>query len=139
MKQNFVTSWKSSVQPRKQRKYSYNAPLHIKGKMLSVNLAKDLRKKFNKRSIRVKKGDKVKIMRGMFKGKSNKVERVDIENCKVFVSGIEIIKKDGSKTTYPIAPSNLQIIELDLGDKKRQKSLDKGKETKKAKDIKKQE
>ena len=43
--------WKSSKQPRKQRKYIANAPLHIKIKLTGVNLAKELRKKYQKRSI----------------------------------------------------------------------------------------
>jgi len=42
MKQKFSTTWKASKQPRKQRKYSANAPLHIKRKMLSANLSKTL-------------------------------------------------------------------------------------------------
>ncbi|MCW1309534.1 MAG: 60S ribosomal protein L26, partial [Candidatus Nanoarchaeia archaeon] len=31
--------WKSSKKPSKQRKYRYNAPLHIRRKFLSVNLS----------------------------------------------------------------------------------------------------
>ena len=50
MKRKFSKSWKSSKQPRKQRKYSANAPLHLKRKLLSVNLSKELRKKYGKRS-----------------------------------------------------------------------------------------
>jgi len=67
MKQKFSTTWKASKQPRKQRKYSANAPLHIKRKMLSANLSKPLREKHKIRNIEVRKGDKVIIMRGKFK------------------------------------------------------------------------
>ena len=48
MKKKFSESWKSSKQVRKQRKYRYNAPLHIKQKFVNVHLAKELRKKYKK-------------------------------------------------------------------------------------------
>ena len=69
MKQKFSIHWKSSKQPRKQRKYAANAPLHLRKKFVSANLSKDLRKKQGKRNIPLRKGDIVKIMRGKFKGK----------------------------------------------------------------------
>ncbi len=62
MKRKFSKSWKSSKQPRKQRKYAANAPLHLKRKLLSVNLSKDLRKKYGKRNMMIRKEDVVKIM-----------------------------------------------------------------------------
>jgi large subunit ribosomal protein L24 len=124
MKSIFSISWIRSKQPRKQRKYRHNAPLHIKKKFISVNFAKELREKYTKRNFPVIKGDKVKIMRGQFKGKSGLVERVDMRNIKILVQGAENIKKDGSKVGYPISPSNLMIIELKLDDKKRKASLE---------------
>lgn len=116
--------WKRSKQPRKQRKYRYNAPLHIKSKFLASHLSKELRKKYNKRNATVRKGDKIKILRGQFKGKVGKIDRVDLKRTKVYITGIEIAKKDGTKTFYPIHPSNLLITELNLDDKKRVKTLE---------------
>ena len=123
MKSIFSLSWIRSKQPRKQRKYRHNAPLHIKKKFLSVNFTKELREKYNKRNLTVIKGDKVKIMRGQFKGKEGIVEKVDVRNIKILVQGAEMIKKDGSKVNYPISPSNLMITELKLDDEKRKPSL----------------
>ena len=60
MSQQFSTTWNASKQPRKQRKYRYNAPLHTKQKFLQVHLSPELRKKYSLRNILVKKGDKVK-------------------------------------------------------------------------------
>ena len=119
MKKDFSTSWKSSTQPRKQRKYLFNMPLHLKSKLLNVHLSKDLREKYNTRSIRVRKGDVVKVLRGQFKGQSGKIETVDIKKTRVTVTKIEVSKKDGTKALYPLNPSNLVIEELDLSDKKR--------------------
>lgn len=119
MKKKFSKAWKSSKQPRKQRKYVANAPIHIKRKRLSVNLSKDLRKKIGKRNIIVRKGDKVKIMRGKFKGKTGKIEKVFTKLSKVFVEGINVKKQEGSMVNVKLTPSNLQIIELYEDDKKR--------------------
>jgi len=124
MKSIFSTSWKSSKQPRKQRKYLYNAPRHIKKKLVSTMLSKELREKYNKRNVPIRKGDKVKILRGQFKGKTGEVIRVDLRNLKVNINKIELLKKDGNKVFYPLSPSNLMITELKLDDKKRKKLLE---------------
>ena len=139
MKQKFSTSWKSSKQPRKQRKYTANAPLHIKKKLVSVNLSKDLRKKYGKRNISVRKNDVVRIMKGKFNKKKGKVTEVKLKKSKIIIEGIQVKKQDGSKVNFPMKASNLQIIELYLEDKKRVKKL--GTEVKKTetKEIKKQE
>jgi len=122
-----VKSWKSSIQPRKQRKYRYNSPLHKKQKLVSSHLSKELKQKYNKRSIGIKLGDKVIIARGQFKNKTGKIEKVDLKKSKVIVSGIEIERKDGTKTKPLIEPSNLIITELIIEDKKRKKILDRWK------------
>ena len=130
MKQKFSTKWKASKQPRKQRKYSANAPLHLKRKLLSVNLSKELRKKYSRRNIPARKGDTVKIMIGKFKKKSGKIISIDTKTSKIKIEGITIKKQDGSKANVKIHPSNLQIIELNLNDKKRMKIQNKKQEKK---------
>ncbi len=121
MKKKFSTSWKSSKQPRKQRKYVAQAPLHVKKKLVSVNLSKELRKKHEKRNLAVRKDDVVKIKRGKYKGKQGKVLSVKLKMQKITVEGIQVKKLDGSKVNVNLRPSNLQIIELILEDKKRLK------------------
>ena len=125
MKKKFSKSWKSSKKPNKQRKYRSNAPLHIRGKFMHAHLSKELRDKYKKRSVRVRKGDSVKIVRGNFKGKVGKVERVDLKNLKIFVSGVDLTKSDGTKKQIPIDPSNVVLTELNIEDKKRKARLEK--------------
>jgi large subunit ribosomal protein L24 len=132
MKTKFSTTWTASKQPRKQRKYRANAPLHLRRKMMSVSLSKELKKKHEKRNFPVRKGDMVSIMRGEFKGKSGKVDNVDLKKLRIEIDGIYRTKKDGSKTNVYFAPSNLQIKELDLNDQKRKIAIER-KETKKSK------
>ena len=119
MKQEFSTSWISSKQPRKQRKYLANAPLHLKHKFLSANLSKELRKKYAKRNLPLRKGDEVLIMRGAFKKKKAKVTSVDLKNTRIALEGIQRNKKDGSKVNVFFHPRALQITTLNLDDKQR--------------------
>ena len=97
MKKDFSTAWKASSQVRKQRKYKFNAPLHIKQKFMASNLTKELRKKMGKRNVEVRKGDIVKVMRGKLAGKSGKVANVDLKRERVTIEGLQNQKKDGTK------------------------------------------
>lgn len=54
MKNKSSVSWKSSKKVRKQRKYRFNSPLHIKHEMLASHLSKELRKKYSKRGSALK-------------------------------------------------------------------------------------
>jgi len=139
MKQKFSVSWTGSKQPRKQRKFRANAPLHLRRKMISVSLSKNLREKHDKRNFPVRKGDNVSIMRGEFKGKSGKIESVNMKKMKVVIDGIYRTKKDGSKVAVMFEPSNLQIKELVLEDKKRKVSLERKASVKKIKTENKKE
>ena len=124
MKTKFSRSWVKSRQPRKQRKYRHNAPLHIKQKFVSAHLSKELRKKYDRRSMNLRKGDDVKIMRGRFKNKTGRIEEVSVKKTLVYVSGVEIAKRDGTKARHPINPSNMIITGVNMDDKMRNKAIE---------------
>lgn len=138
----FSKNWKSSKNPSKQRKYRAKAPIHIKKKLLSMNLSKDLRKKYSKRNVEPRKGDTVTIMKGKYKGKKGKISKLKIKRLKVYIEGLQVKKQDGSMVDVPFRASNLQITELNTDDKKRFKKLKSDKKTEtteKKKDSKKEE
>jgi large subunit ribosomal protein L24 len=114
----------TSSQPRKQRKFMYNAPLHIKSKFLTSHLNEELQKTYNKRSARVIVGDTVKIMRGDFAGTEGKVQSVDLKTSQVTVEGVSVAKADGKEVPRPVHASNLLITKLVLDDEKRVASLE---------------
>lgn len=131
MKTEFSTSWLSSSQVRKQRKYRHNAPLHVRHKFLSAQLSKDLRKKYGKRSLPLRKGDEVLVMRGQFKKKKAKVISLDLASSRVTLEGLQRSKRDGTKIAVPINARALQIQTLVLEDKERIAVLERaGKSTK---------
>ncbi len=120
----FTVNWKRSAQTRKQRKFLHRAPLHVKQKLMHAHLSPQLREKYSgTRSIQLRKGDKVKVLRGEFRKKEGKIERVQLKLSRVYVSGLDRIKADGSKIAVAFHPSNLLLIDLDLSDKKRKNKL----------------
>lgn len=125
--------WVSSKQPRKQRKYRHNAPLHVRQKFVSAHLSEVLITRFGKRSLPLKKGDEVKVMRGSDKGFKGKVERINLKNSKVYVDGLNVKKVDGSEVLKPVNPSNLLITDPKMEDKRRQMIVERSREAKEKK------
>jgi large subunit ribosomal protein L24 len=120
MKQKWSSEWKSSVQPRKQRKYRRNAPLHVMHKFLGARLSAEHMRQFGRRSLPIRKGDEVRLMRGSKKGIKGVVNKVDTKKSKVYVDGIIAKKVDGSEVMKPLQPSNLMITKPSMDDKRRQ-------------------
>ena len=123
MKSEFSTAWNSSSQVRKQRKYRFNAPLHIRHKFLSAHLSKELRKKYGKRSLPLRTGDEVLVMRGSFKKKKAKVVSVDVSNSRVTLEGLQRSKRDGSKVSVYFDPRVLKIEALGSEDRERMAAI----------------
>ncbi|MBS3074180.1 50S ribosomal protein L24 [Candidatus Pacearchaeota archaeon] len=119
MKQKFSMAWNSSRQVRKQRKFRARAPLHIRHKLMSAKLSKELRKKHNIKSLPIRNGDEIKVMKGKFRRKSGRVNKVNLKKLKVAVEKLQIQKKDGTKVDVWFRPSNLLITDLNMDDKKR--------------------
>ena len=112
-------TWVRSKKPRKQRKYIYNAPLHIKRRMMASPLSEELKKEYKINALPVRKGDTVKIMRGDFKGQVGKITKVMVKKMRVHVDIAKRKNLKGEEKFIPIHPSNLMILELYSEDKKR--------------------
>ncbi len=102
-----------SIQTRKQRKARYAASLHQRQKFVRAPLSKTLAKSLNAKRLMVKKGDTVKVMVGDNKGKTGVVDSVNLKLEKVYVNGVERVKKDGNKVLIPINPSNVRITKTE--------------------------
>lgn len=113
-----------SKSPRKQRKTLKNMPIHRKKNLFNVHLSEELRKQYGVRSLTVRKGDVVEVMRGSFKGHVNKVASVDRRKVLLHVEGITIAKSDEKQVARPLHPSNVMLTRLDVSDPMRKKKLD---------------
>ena len=114
---------KKTIQPRKQRKRVYNAPLHQRGKLMASVLAVELKKKYGKAALPLREGDTVEVMRGDFRGHKDKVAAIDRTRYRVYVKGVVNKKANGEDAPRPLNASNLRIVELALGDKKREQMI----------------
>ena len=114
----------SSKKPSKQRKTFFNAPPHRRKSFLSAPLSPDLIAKYGVKRLTVRKGDTVKVLRGEWRGHEGKVVSVDYGRIALHIDGIRIKKADGTPVYYPVHPSNVMIINLDLSDKMRRKIIE---------------
>jgi large subunit ribosomal protein L24 len=112
-----------SIQPRKQRKARYTAPLHVQGHYLAAPLSRELREQYKRRSIRVVTGDTVKILRGDARGEEGVVDEVNVGRCTLLVHGVSLTKADNTEVPRPVHPSNVRITRLNLKDRKRAERL----------------
>lgn len=124
-----------SSKPKKQRKFHYDKPLHMKQQGLASHLDKKLAKQLEKKSIPIRKGDTMKVMRGGMKGKSGKITGVSYRKGIVFIENVMRKKANGEEVQVPLKASNLLVVDLDKSDAKRFKGKvlkeEKKKETKK--------
>jgi large subunit ribosomal protein L24 len=114
-----------SKQPRKQRKRLYSLSLHSRHKLLAARLSKELREKYKIKSLSVRKGDRVKILRGDFKKVDGEVLEVDLKNQTISVQGVNITKADGSQINRPIRPTNVMLLKI-VEDKERLRTTEGG-------------
>ena len=114
-----------SKKPRKQRKWVYEAPLHIKRKLISAHLSNDLNKKYKRNSFPLKKGDEVQVMSGSFKKRSGKIDKINLKKQRVFIQGITRKTSAGTEKMVSFHASKLKILNFNLSDKRREKVLSK--------------
>jgi len=114
---------------------------HKREKLLGANLSENLRKQHNKRSMRVIKGDTIRILRGEYVGIEGKVEKVNTEKSTLSIEGVQREKIRGGKVKVQIHASNVQIISVNTDDDYRmkgtQKAKDKNTKVKTGKEMKK--
>lgn len=116
-----------SRKPSKQRKSIFQSPLHIRRKFMTAPLSDELKEKYGVKRLAVRKGDKVKVMRGEFTGVEGKVVKVDLRKMRIYIEGVTRQRMDGTPVMVPIHPSKVMITELDLSDPRRKELLERKK------------
>lgn len=111
--------------PRKTRNQQiYYAAMQTASKQLSCALSKDLRKKYGKRSARIKEGDTASIIRGEFAGVDGKVTKISVADRGVNIEGVKKEKLKGEKFDVYVHTTNIVLTGLDSGDKWRINKLE---------------
>jgi len=99
---------------RKSRRDYFQAGSNARRKLMSSPLDKDLRKKYNVRSLPIRKDDEVRIVRGTFKGRDGKVTGVYRRKYVIQVERIHREKNNGATVPLGLHPSNVVITKLHL-------------------------
>ncbi len=86
---------------------------------MGAMLSPELREKHGIKSIPLRVGDTVKVLRGDHKGKEGKVAKVDLKKMVITVDGVSVTKADGTEVPRPVQPSNVMITKLEIKDEKR--------------------
>jgi large subunit ribosomal protein L24 len=84
-----------------------------------------LREQYHRRSLRVIKGDNVRVVRGEYSGIEGKVEKINTARGSLSIEGIQREKVKGGNVKVQIHASNVTITGFNFDDKRRQKSLEK--------------
>ena len=95
-------------------------PKHVRDKNICSTLTDDLREQYTRRSIRVIKGDTVRVMRGEYSGIEGKVEKVNTIRGTLSIEGVQREKVRGGNVKVQIHSSNVIVSGLNLDDKYRQ-------------------
>ncbi len=113
--------------PGKQRKLLFNAPAHKRHKLMAAPLSPELLASRGVKTLPVRKGDTVRVMRGDHKGFEGKVSKVDLKNYRITLEGLTREKVDGSTVFVALHPSKVMIRSLSLDDKVRKAILERKK------------
>ncbi|OJT06089.1 60S ribosomal protein L26-2 [Trametes pubescens] len=108
---------------RKSRKAHFAAPSSVRRKIMSSSLSKELRTKYNTRSIPIRKDDEVRIVRGKYKGREGKVTQVYRKKWVIHVDRVQRDKSNGASVPIGIHPSKVVVTTIKL-DKDRRAILD---------------
>ena len=92
---------------------------------MSAHLSTELRKKYNRRSIPVVKGDTVAVVRGEegIKGHVGKIENINHKSYSLTIDGVTHPKADGTQVAKKVHPSNVIITRLNTDDPRRRERL----------------
>ncbi len=105
------------TKPGKQRKMLYNAPLHIRQKIMAAHLSQELIASKGIKSLPLRKGDTIQVIRGDNKGFEGKISRVDLKRYRIFIEGLTREKVDGTNIFVSVHPSKVILKKLNLDDK----------------------
>ena len=120
--------WNKTVKVRKQRKRLFNAPNHRQHKALTCRLDDRLieKYKFALSRIPIRKGDKVRIVRGSFKDPAKEIEVAEVrpKDNTIVLNGVTLSKADAKRVPRVFRPSAVIITKLDLSDRRRRDRIE---------------
>eukprot|EP00736_Rhodelphis_marinus_P013352 Rmarinus@m.7378 len=99
---------------RKSRRAHFTAPSSVRRVIMSAPLSKELREKYNVRSMPIRKDDEVLVVRGTNKKHEGKVTSVYRRKYVIHVEKLVCNKANGATPNAGVHPSNVIITKLKL-------------------------
>ncbi len=113
----------TSRQPRRQRLALFSADTFERRRRMSVPLSRELRTRYGRRSLPVRKGDTVRILTGSYVGREERVAKVDRRGLSVTLDNVTGKTADQKMKPLPIRTSHLLLTRLNLSDAWRRRVL----------------
>jgi len=99
---------------RTNRRNHFQAHSEARRKILSAPLSEELQKKYNVRSVAIRKDDEVVVVRGTHKNRDGKVVQVYRKKYVIHVEKISREKNNGATVMVGLHPSKVVITKLHL-------------------------
>ncbi|HXQ48420.1 MAG TPA: 50S ribosomal protein L24 [Thermoplasmata archaeon] len=109
--------------PRRQRKSVYDATTFQRRILMTVPLSRELRRRFHRRSVPVRKGDTVRVMSGSFVGREERVAKIDRRGYSVTLDNVTLKTGEAKLKPLAIKTSHLVVTKLNLADAWRRRTL----------------
>ena len=109
--------------PRRQRKAVYEASTFERRILMTVPLSRELRRRFQRRSVPLRKGDTVRVMSGSFVGREERVAKIDRRGYSVTLDNVTLKTGEAKLKPLAIKTSHLVLTKLNLADAWRRRTL----------------
>jgi large subunit ribosomal protein L24 len=101
----------------------YEATISERRKRTSAPLSRELRGRYGRRSLPIRKGDTVRILHGSYVGREERVARVNRRDYTVTLDNVTMKTGDQKLKALAIRPSALVLTRLNLADPWRRRVL----------------
>merc|ERR1719213_1105404 len=96
----------------KSRKRHFSAPSHIRRRLMSAPLSKELRTKYGVRSMPIRKDDEVQVVRGHYKGQQvGKIVQCYRKKFRVYIERIQREKANGATVKLKMDKDRKNILD----------------------------
>ena len=109
--------------PRRQRRALYTASTSERRVRMAAPLSRELRARFHRRSLPVRKGDTVRVLSGSFAGREERVAKVDRRGYSVTLDNVTLKTADEKMKPLSLGVGHLVITRLNLSDPWRRRSM----------------
>ncbi len=109
--------------PRRQRRALYNASTFERRRRMTVPLSRELRGRFGRRALPLRKGDTVRVLSGSFVGREERVAKVNRRDYSVTLDNVTLKTAEEKLKPLALRTSHLVLTRLNLADPWRRRSL----------------